>query len=38
MRGKKEVFVTYANSYCTEGRGSDIPIAVGEMETPATII
>jgi len=32
---KKEAFVAYTNSDCTEGRGSDIPIAVCELEVTA---
>lgn len=32
---KKEVFVTYTNTDCTEGRGADVPIAVCELEATA---
>lgn len=35
MMEKKEVFVAYTNSDCAEGRGSDIPIAVCELEATA---
>lgn len=32
---KKEVFVTYTNTDCTEGRGADVPIAVCKLEATA---
>lgn len=31
----KEVFVAYTNTDCTEGLGSDVPIAVCELEATA---
>jgi hypothetical protein len=32
---EKTVYVAYSNTDCTEGRGSDIPVAVCELEETA---
>lgn len=36
MTVKRTVYVAYTNTDCTEGRGSDIPIAVCAIEATAT--